>query len=91
MHIGYVQYRFSQFEFYRGKVKVHVKLHLKSLKNRWITHHFHEFGIVEVVDDVFEDVSICDESESSENDHHRNLLLDVWKDSDDSLAWKVSD
>ena len=32
LYVGYVQYRFSRFEFYRGKVKVHVKLHLKSLK-----------------------------------------------------------
>ena len=49
-------------------------------------HHFHELRIVKIVDDVFKNVAIGDEAESSEYDHDRDLLLDVGEDADDPLT-----
>ena len=37
--------------------------------------HLHHLGVLEVVDDVLEDVSVGDESECAEDDDDRDLLL----------------
>ncbi len=50
------------------------------------TYHFHHFWIVEVVDDVFEDVSVRHEAEGSEHDDDRDLLLDVRQDGHNPLT-----
>ena len=49
-------------------------------------HHLHQLGVVEVVDDVLEDVSVGHETQRPEHDHDGNLLLDVGEDRHDPLA-----
>ena len=40
-------------------------------------YRFHHFHVVEVVDDVFEDVSVRHEPQRSEDNHDRDLLSDI--------------
>jgi hypothetical protein len=40
-------------------------------------HHLHHLGVLEVVNDVFEDVAVGDETQRSEDDHDGDFLLDV--------------
>jgi len=45
-----------------------------------VSHHFHHFRIVEVIDDVFENIAVGHEAEGTKYDNDRNFLLDVRQD-----------
>ena len=49
-------------------------------------HDFHHLWIFKVIDNVFKDISVSDESKSSEDNHDWNLLLDVRNNCNDSLS-----
>lgn len=50
-------------------------------------YHFHHLRIVEIIDDVLEDVPVSNKAQSSEDDHHRDLLLHVRQDGDYALPY----
>lgn len=49
-------------------------------------YHFHHFGVIKVVNDMLENISVGDEAQSSENDHDRDFLFDVGQNCNDPLA-----
>ena len=53
------------------------------------TYEFHHLLIVEVVDDMFQDVAIGDESQRAENDNDGDFLTDVRQDGDYTLAYSA--
>ena len=61
-----------------------IKINFKQVSRQ--TNHLHHFRVVEVVDDMFENVSVRDETERTEDDDDGNLLPNVRQDSDDPLA-----
>lgn len=64
-----------------------TKIQLNFLYDKAQTpYHFHHFWIIEVIDDVFQDVSVSHKAQSSENDHNWDLLFHVWQDTDDTLT-----
>lgn len=50
------------------------------------TDHLHHFRVVEVVDDVFQDVSVRHEAQRSKHDDDGNFLSDVRQRGDDPLT-----
>lgn len=51
-----------------------------------MNYHFHHLGIIKIVDDMLQDISVRHKPESSKDDHDWNLLTDVGQDSNDLLA-----
>lgn len=50
------------------------------------TNHFHHFWVIEVINNMFQDISVGDEAESTEYDDDGNFLFDVRQNRDDTLS-----